>query len=85
MKAKVYEFIGDDGEKKGTYVLPIVETCYTMDIMGNEEPREDDYYDFVDNTLEEKEIGKYITKLNKMGHKNITVKITELIEKEEEH
>ena len=79
MKAKLYEFIGDDGEKKVAYLLPIVETCYTMDIMGNEEPYEDDYYDFVDNTLEEKEIGKYITKLNKMGHKNITVKITELI------
>ena len=83
MKAKVYEFIGDDGEKIRKYVLPIVETCYTMDIMGSEEPCEDDYYDFVDNTLEEKEIGKYITKLNKMGHKNITVKITELIEREE--
>ena len=46
-------------------------------------PRQEATVKFIVNTLEEKEIGKYITKLNKMGHKNITVKITELIEREE--
>lgn len=83
MKAKVYEFIGNDGEKEETYVLPIVGTCYSVNYWGDKEPCEDDNYDFVDNTLEEKSIGEYITKLNKMGYKNITVKITELIEREE--
>lgn len=82
MKAKVYEFIGNNGEKKATYVLPIVETCYSTDIMGKEEPYEDDSYDFADNTFEEKAIGEYIMKLNKMGHKIITVKITELMKDE---
>ena len=85
MKAKVYEFIGYDGEKDETYVLHIVGNCYSVDLMGYKEPCEDVPYDFVDDTLEEKEIGKCITKLNKMGCKNITVKITDLIEKEEEH
>ena len=46
MKAKVYEFIGYDGEKDETYVLPIVENCYSVDLMGYKEPCEDVPYDY---------------------------------------